>query len=170
MEHSRQDKTVSAACVELLVRERGKGKTLRQLGQMFGISHERVRQILAKYGQPALLPESTVAAKLGYPREWLIRLREEGTVKPVKPGHFWLYSEEQVRQIPSLIAEARKCQRCGKPRPPGSHKFCSECSPQYRKEHPYKALRAEKKTKADEMGAAQQEANPEKQTEILSRV
>ena len=119
--------------MELLICERSKGKTLRQLGQMFGRSHERVRQLLAEYGpsQETLLPESTVAAKLGYPVEWLIKLRKEGIVNPIKRG-FWLYSEEQVRQIPSLIAETRKCQQCGKPRPLGSHRFCGECS-QYRK-------------------------------------
>jgi len=73
-----------------------------------------IRQILAKYGSPqvALLPESIVAAKLGYPPEWLSKLRN-----PIRPGGCWLYSEEQVKQIPSLIAEVRKCEQCGEPRP-----------------------------------------------------
>ena len=54
---------------ELLIYERSKGKSLRQLGQMFGISHEKVRQLLAKYdrSQVTLLPERKVAADLGYP-------------------------------------------------------------------------------------------------------
>ena len=101
---------LSSTDLELLIRERNKGKSLRQLGQMFGISHERVRQILATYGlsRVTLLPEHTVAAKLGYPVGWLYQLRKEGLVKPTKPGGRWLYSEEQVRQIPSLIAEMRK--------------------------------------------------------------
>ena len=79
---------------------------------MFGRSHERIRQLLAKYGgpQPTLLPENTVAAKLGYPLWWLIWLRKEGIINPIRPGGYWLYSEEQVRQIPSLIARARKCE------------------------------------------------------------
>ena len=42
---------VSPATVELLTRERSKGKSLRQLGQLFGKSHEGIRQVLAKYGQ-----------------------------------------------------------------------------------------------------------------------
>ena len=118
---------------ELLIRERSKGKSLRQLGQMFNISHERVRQLLAKYdrSQVTLLPERVVAAKLGYPVEWLIQLRKGGIIKPIKRG-FWLYSEEQVKQIPSLIAERRKCEQCGKPRPRGSQRLCRECN-QYRK-------------------------------------
>jgi DNA-directed RNA polymerase sigma subunit (sigma70/sigma32) len=37
----------SPANVELLIDQRNKGKSLRRLGQMFGISHERARQILA---------------------------------------------------------------------------------------------------------------------------
>jgi len=132
---------VSPATIELLIRERSKGKTLRQLGQLFGRSHERVRQLLAKHNrsQVTLLAESTVAAKLEYPLNWLIKLRKDGIVNPIRPGGLWLYSEEQIRQILSLIAEARKCQQCGKPRPFGSHKFCTECS-QYRKKHSRKAL------------------------------
>jgi DNA-binding MarR family transcriptional regulator len=102
--------------------------------------------------------------------EWLTRLRKEGIIKPVRPGHFWLYSEEQIQQIPSLIAESRKCLKCGKLRPPGTRKFCRECSPQYRKEHPYKALSPEEKVKRDKRGVAWRKANPEKQTEISSRV
>ncbi len=117
---------------ELLIHERSNGKSLRQLGQMFGMSHERVRQLLGKYdrSQVTLLPEQKVAAKLGYPLAWLIQLRKEGIIKPIKRG-FWLYSEEQVRQIPSLIAETRKCEQCGKPRPHGSKRLCRECR-QYR--------------------------------------
>jgi len=116
VEYTVVNNRVSPATVELLIRERNKGKSLRQLGQMFGRSHERIRVVLAKYSplQVTLLPESRVAAKLGYPLIWLVRLREEGITHPIKPGAHWLYSEEQVKQIPSLIAERRKCERCGK--------------------------------------------------------
>jgi hydroxymethylpyrimidine pyrophosphatase-like HAD family hydrolase len=60
---------VSSADIEILINERNKGKNLRQLGQMYGISHEMVRQILAKHNpsQVTLLAENTVAVKLGYP-------------------------------------------------------------------------------------------------------
>jgi hypothetical protein len=128
--------SISAAAVELLIQERSKGKNLRQLGQMFGISHEKARQILAEHGrsQVMFLAENTVAVKLGYPVAWLTQLRKEGITNPTKPGGRWLYSEEQVRQLPSLIAEMRRCNRCGEPRPIGYRKFCRECS-QYRKEH-----------------------------------
>ena len=126
-------KAEEKATEELLIHERSNGKSLRQLGQMFGMSHERVRQLLGKYdwSQVTLLPEQAVAAKLGYPPGWLMKLRKEGIIKPIKQG-FWLYSEEQVRQIPSLIAETRKCEQCGKPRPRGSQRLCRECR-QYRK-------------------------------------
>ena len=118
---------------ELLIHERSNGKSLRQLGQMFNISHERVRQLLAKYdlSQVTLLPETKVAHDLGYRVGWLVQLRKEGIIKPIKPGGFWLYSKEQIKQIPSLIAEVRKCEQCGKPRPHGSISLCGECR-QYR--------------------------------------
>ena len=133
---------LSSATVELLIRERSKGHTLRQLGQMFNRSHERIRQVLAKYdlSQVTLLPEKRVANKLGYPHCWLRRLRKEGIIKPIRPGSLWLYSEEQVEQIPSLIAEARKCQQCGKPRPLHSQRFCTKCN-QYRRKHSRRARR-----------------------------
>ena len=145
---------VSPTTIELLIRERSRGKTLRQLGQMFGRSHERVRQLLTKWdrSQVTLLAERAVTLKLGYPRDWLVQLRKEGIINPIKRG-FWLYSEEQVRQIPSLIAEIRKCQQCGKPRPPGSREFCTECR-QYRKK---------------QRDLAGQKANPRRRKEIQSK-
>jgi len=137
------NRRVSPATVELLTRERNKGKTLRQLGQMFSRSHEEIRQILAKYGSPqiTLLPEERAAAKLGYPVTWLTQLRKEGITNPIRPGGFWLYSEEQVKQIPALIAETRKCERCGRPRPLGSHRFCRECYQEKRGESQARAYR-----------------------------
>ena len=134
---------LSSATVELLICERGKGHTLRQLGQMFDRSPERIRQVLAKYdlSQVTLLPEKRVARKLGYPQCWLSGLRKEGIIKPMRPGSLWLYSDEQVEQIPSLIAEARKCQQCGKPRSLHSQRFCTKCN-QYRRKHRDRAQRA----------------------------
>ena len=141
IEYSGDNHKVSPATIELIIGERNKGKSLRQVGQMFGRSGERVRKLLANYDCPQarLLPEKRVAAKLGYPVWWLVRLRKEGLVKPVKHGS-WLYSEEQVRQIPSLIAEIRRCERCGRLRPPHSSKFCGECR-QYIRKHLYKLAR-----------------------------
>jgi len=117
----RTNDRVSTECIELLIRERNKGKSLRPLGQMFGRSHERIRQILARCDLPQelLLSEKRVAAKLGYPVNWLARLRKEGITNPTKCQHYWLYSEEQVSQIASLITERRKCELCGEPRPFG---------------------------------------------------
>jgi len=170
VERARANNRVSPAFIELLSRERSEGKSLRQLGQMFGRSHERVRKLLAKYDLPqvTLLPESRVAARLGFPVCWLIWLRKRGIVKPIKPGGRWLYSEEQVRQITSLIAEARKCQQCGKPRPLGSHRFCRECR-QYRENHKYEFLGPEKKAEHIKSCLAWRKANPEKMKEIDSR-
>ena len=169
VEHARINK-VSLATVELLIHERNKGKSLRQLGQMFGVSHEYVRQILTKHS-PSLvtfLAESKVAAKLGYPVTWLIKLRKKGIIKPTKPGGQRLYSEEQVRQIPSLIAEMRRCERCGEPRPKGYQRFCIECS-QNRKKHRYRSLSPSEKARHREKSIEWRKANPEKWKKISSR-
>ena len=161
---------VSPATADLLIRERSKGKSLRQLGRMFGRSHEAVRQVLAKYSlsQETLLPEHTVAAKLGYSPTWLTKLRKEGIINPIRPGGYWLYSEEQVRQIPSLIAERRKCERCGNLRPPRYPRFCRECS-QYRKKHAYRLMSPQEKAEHIRRCLTWRKANPEKAKEIQSR-
>ena len=161
---------VSPATIDLLIRERSKGKTLRQLGKTFGRSHERVRKLLAKYdrSEVTLLSERVVAARLGYPRMWIVWLRKEGIMKPIRPGHFCLYSEEQVSQIPSLIAEARKCEQCGQPRPLWSRRFCRECR-QYRKKHYYENLSPEEKAEYGKKRVAWRKANPKRWNEIHSR-
>jgi|GEM_PF-3094884 len=169
VEYAKANNRVSPATIELLIRERSNGKSLRQLGQMSGKSHEKIRQILAKYDLPqeSLLPEAKVAAKLGYPVHWLARLRKEGITTPIKRGR-WLYSEEQVKQIASLIAERGKCEQCGKPRPPGSQRFCKECN-QYRRRHRYRYLSPEKKAKHIERCLVWREGNPERWKEISSK-
>jgi hypothetical protein len=169
VEHDRMNR-VSPATVKLLIHERNKGKSLRRLGQMFGVSHERVRQILAKHGpsRVTFLAENTVAVKLGYPATWLIKLRKEGIINPTKPGSYWLYSEEQVRQIPSLIAEMRRCERCGELRPKGYQRYCRDCS-QYREKHHYRNLSPEEKAEHREKSLAWRKANPEKWEKISSR-
>ena len=169
VEHARMNR-VSPATVELLIHERSKGKSLRQLGQMFSRSHEGVRQILAKYSpsRVTLLPEHTVAVKLGYLPWWLIQLRKEGIVNPTKPGGRWFYTEEQVRQIPLLVTEMRRCELCGEPRPPGSRKFCRECG-QCRRKHYYRSLSPEEKADHRKKCVALRKANPEKWKEISSR-
>jgi len=169
LEHARINR-ISPATIELLIHESNSGKSLRRLGQMFGVSHERVRQILAKYSTSRVtsLAENTVAAKLGYPVTWLIKLRKKGIINPTNPGGHWLYSEEQVRQIPSLIAEMRRCDRCGELCPPGYWRFCRECS-QYRKKHHYRTLSPEEKAKHREKSLAWRKANPEKWKRISSR-
>ncbi|MBA7559387.1 hypothetical protein ES708_01001 [subsurface metagenome] len=48
IEYSGANHKVSPATIELLISERNKGKSLRQVGQMFGRSGERVRKLLAR--------------------------------------------------------------------------------------------------------------------------
>jgi len=162
LERIRVNNRVSPAFIELLILERSKGKSLRQLGQLFGKSHEKIRKLLARYYRPqaTLLTENRVATMLGYPASWLAKLRKEGISNPIRPGASWLYSEEQVRQVPSLITEERKCQQCGKPCPLHSGRFCTECL-QYRRKHRYQYLSPEKKAEHLKRTRAWRKANPE---------
>jgi hypothetical protein len=115
------------------------------------------------------LAENTVAAKLGYPVAWLIQLRREGIINPTKPGGHWLYSGEQVKQLPSLIAEMRRCNRCGELRPIGYRRFCRACS-RYRKRHYYRSLSPKEKTEYRERGVALQKQKQGMERGILSEV
>lgn len=159
---------LSPATIELLIHERNKGKSLRDLGQDFNRSYQRIGKILSEHDMlpVSFLPESKVAAKIGYPVHLIVRLRKEGIIKPRKSG-FWLYSEEQVRQIQSLIASARKCEQCGKPRPLLARRFCRECR-EYRRINWYKLKSPEAKAEHKKITMAWREANPEKWKEIQS--
>jgi len=160
---------ISPATIELLIRERNNGKTVRELGLKYNRSYQRIGYVLNKHDRSldGLLSESKVAAKLGYPLNWLVQLRKEGLIKPRKLG-FWLYSEEQIRQIQSLIASARKCAQCGKPRQKGSNSFCRECH-EYRDKNWYNLQSPEGKARHKKHCMAWREANPEKLKEINSR-
>jgi len=65
VEYTGVNNRVSPATIELLIGERNMGKTLRQLGQMFDRSPERIRQLLSKYDQSevTLLAEYAVAGR-----------------------------------------------------------------------------------------------------------
>jgi len=160
-------KRIPPATLEMLARERDRGKSLRQLGWMLGVSHEHVRQVLAEHGPSriTLLAENRVAVKLGYPVSWLVQLREKGLISPEKPGGRWLYSEEQVKQIPSLIAGMRRCARCGGLRQPGYRKFCRECS-QYRRKHYYQSLSPKEKAEYQKKSMAWRKTGPGKRKEL----
>jgi hypothetical protein len=107
-------------------------------------------------------------SRLGYTGKWLVQLREAGITNPTKPGGRWLYSEEQVKQIQSLIARIRKCERCVKPRPPGYKKYCRECSGD-RKQHYYMSLSPEEKAEHRKKSLARRKSNQEKRKQTSSR-
>jgi hypothetical protein len=113
--HARENRG-SLSTIELIIRERNKGRSLRQLGQMFGMSHERVRQLLAKHSpsQVTLLAGNTAAARLGYPVTWLSLLRKEGILNLTKPGGRWLYSIEELEIITRFFPLLPACRDCWK--------------------------------------------------------
>jgi len=160
---------VSPATIELLIRERNNGKTLRELGLKYNRSYQRIGYVLNKHDRSldGLLCQSKVSARFGYPLLWLVQLRKEGLIKPIKFGA-WLYSEEQIRRIPSLIAGTRKCEQCGKPRPKWSNRFCRECR-EYRKNNWYNLQSPEGRAAHKKHCKAWQKANPEKWKEINLR-
>jgi hypothetical protein len=127
-------------------RLRQSGRTLQYIGDKFGLSRERVRQILVeRYGSTKatqMLSRSKVAKKLNCAKSRLIKLEKMGKVYPVKNKGKVMYFIPNLPEISKLVKslEAPRvthiCQYCGKSftvrqssvRPQSPYKYCSrEC-------------------------------------------
>lgn len=117
-----------------IITERQKGKPLEQVGAEFGVSGERIRQVLKEhYGttKTALLIEAEVARELGVTPFLLARIRKRGIVKPQHFGVRYFYSEQDVEEVKRYIQEHRVCPICGGPKNTTS-RACHPCWQRHR--------------------------------------
>lgn len=95
---------------------REQGQTLQEIGDTFGVSRERIRQVLAQYFRDAKiigLSPSEVCDILGCTLYVLRRLRKKGVVKGILHGkNSWRYTLEAVRAALSFYM--RPCPYCKK--------------------------------------------------------
>ncbi len=104
------------------------GLTLQQIGDIVGVTRERVRQILQKnFGTTRVrsLPCEWEAAKiLGCAYSTLRDVRERGLLHPIRVGLFIRYSEEELKKADSILK--KKCAHCGHIFL-GNGKYCPDC-------------------------------------------
>lgn len=110
---------------------RNEGHTLRETGKQFGVTRERIRQILQEhYGGtmvPHLLPEMRAAQLIGCIRGTLKRLRERGIVNPRHSALRYWYSVDDLEL--AMLALSKNCKHCGGPilRKTLALKYCKKC-------------------------------------------
>lgn len=103
---------------------RDRGYSLQAIGGKFGVSKERVRQILKKrYGTTRILeltPREPLARLLGCSNSRLILLERRGVLNPILIGGRYFYNKDEaekaateVKCFPAPYVE-RICEECGK--------------------------------------------------------
>jgi hypothetical protein len=125
-----------------IVQLRSRGLTLKAIGQQFGITRERVRQIVSRYPitrRLATVPD--LMARFGVKRYEIQRaMKRAGLGRRPRRGNRYVLSDADVATIAAILSrqEDRKCLICGRSlegRVRRSRRFCSlECFHQYRRQ------------------------------------
>lgn len=113
---------------------RRSGATLQQIGDRFGRTRERVRQILVNsYGSTKhdWLSSEYLSKALGLPRRKINQLYKKGIITPQAEWysgsyHFFLWSPDVLEKINAYFSKNRLCKICGCPIPSRRYVYCSE--------------------------------------------
>lgn len=89
------------------------GHTLQQIGDRFGVSRERVRQMLDTYSFiPHLLTRRQVEKLLKVSCHTLSDREKKGVLHPIRKGNsFYFYRMEDISEIRELVT--KRCIGCG---------------------------------------------------------
>jgi hypothetical protein len=129
--------------IKEMVELRNEGNTLQEIGNKFGITRERVRQLLVKYNGTSemknLVSRYALSKIIGCTEGTIRRHEKSGIIKPKHIGLFYLYKRSDAKKIASIIkrpilpAVMRICRECGavfyrrpyeiRPQSPGN--YCS---------------------------------------------
>lgn len=125
---------VDQARLAVILKLRSEGATLEAIGQGFGITRERVRQICKRYDihPPDCIAISVVAKDLGTSSVGLRALADELELEMQRVCGRWRVSHDDAERLADAWLEGitKKCHVCGKefkvPRRQGARKYCGE--------------------------------------------
>ena len=154
-----------------MVALRREGKSLRAVGQIVGLSYERVRQITEgeDVHNPNLISETKLERRLGFPAGRLARLRAEGQITAASvltKGHVTYDLQTlDLAKVKDLLE--KRCRDCGQVIK-GNGKCCPSCQ-DYRRCHNYRFRSAESQRAHIVKTNEWRKQNPERWAEIQAR-
>ena len=113
---------------DLIVTLRSDGKTLQQIGDLLGVSRERVRQVLAKYWPGCRPPPSgeEAAKMLGMSyRQFRAAVKTVG-VQPINKTPNRMRWAPEVLPLISMAHKSSECYTCGQPLPSSRRVYCCQ--------------------------------------------
>ena len=146
----------------LILEKRLSGESLQQIGDEFGVSRERVRQVLKHRFNTAGVPfmrQKQVREITGLSTGLITRKAKEFNLK--KSGSYYAWDKDSIDK---LLA-SRKCRVCGNPLPPRKHVFCSS---KCRNKSKYKFWSLEQKANHYQLVKRWQKEHPD-QTKAITR-
>jgi len=113
---------------DLIATLRSEGKTLQRIGNLLGVSRERVRQVLAKYWPGCRLPLSSeeAAKMLGMSyRQFRAAVKTVG-VQPINRTPNSMRWAPDVLPLISMAQKPSNCYTCDRPLPSSRRVYCCE--------------------------------------------
>lgn len=105
---------------QAIITMRAQGCTLQYIGDRFGVSRQRIRQLLKRAGVDTPGPcEMDVIRAIGCSPGHLATLRRKGIIDPQKYGSRWIYSDNDIGRARQAYDEAMpqrvvlQCAGCG---------------------------------------------------------
>jgi len=170
--------TITLLKSEAMHQMRQSGASLQQIGNSFGISRERVRQLLTQYyGSTAvqdLLNTSELARLAGCSWNYIDKLERGGIIQPEKVvGWGRRQWPPQTVDIITSYNDNHRCPICGQPVPSNRWVYCCQScrleANRYKNQDRYKNRSEEEKKKHQEAVQRWQAKHPEQARQIQQR-
>lgn len=158
--------------LDIMHQMRQSGITLDQIGNRFGITRERVRQLLAeRYGSTRvreLLTATELARLAGCTWKYIDKLKQRGIIQPAEVvGHGRTLWKPQSIAIVIEYIDQHRCPVCHRPVPSNRQVYCSRGC--YLEARRYKNQTKEARRQHDERVKRWRAEHPEKAKQIQQR-
>lgn len=153
----------------VIAQMRRSGSTLAEIGNVVGVSRERIRQILNQYyggTHMACLTENKLAEVIGCYVNRLVELRQKGILRPRHTSSLYIYDQREAEK--AMLAIQKFCIHCGEPVPKYNSSYCNVCSTEQRRK-PWKFRSEESKKQCREAMNRWNDAHPDRHKEICDK-